>query len=618
MKSWPIVTLALRFEVDIVAARQRARRIAGLVGFDTQDQTRVATAVSEIARNAHSYGKGGKVEFLLTGRRDPESLAVVVSDEGAPIADPDAILEGRAASGEGLGLGVAGARRLMDEFSIESRPGGGARVAMAKTLPPAARPFPATRIGEIARALARARDGDAMDELRAQNRELLDSLEALEARREEAARLAEELERTNKGVVALYAEIDRKAMELQQLNETLEQRIAEGVRAREKVEESLRQSLKMEAVGQLTGGIAHDFNNLLMIIGGSLQMLRRRVPPNPMIAKLLDAASEAVARGGSLNRQLLAFARRQDLREEVVRLDDLLPGILQLVERAVSEDISIRRDLQADLWHCRTDPHQLETAVLNLAINARDAMPDGGVLTLRTGNRTVEPAEAGPWGARAGDYVVIAVADTGVGMSAETIAHAFEPFFTTKEVGQGTGLGLSQVYGFAQQSGGFVSIDSAPGQGACVMIHLPRAAAPAPAIAPKASAPALVRGTASVLVVEDDEAVRATTSALLRDLGYAVFEAASARDALAQLREARVDLVFSDVILPDGMSGVDLAAEIRRHFPALPVLLTSGYTAQRLNLARATARYALLKKPYSEAELSEAVSAALVAAPTSA
>jgi signal transduction histidine kinase len=478
---------------------------------------------------------------------------------------------------------------------------------MGKPLPSSAA-VTTERLAALTRTLAQDDAIDPMRELRAQNQELLHSLEALEARRLEALRLTEELERTNKGVLALYNELDRRAVQLQELNETLEERVAAAVAEREHIEARLRQSQKMEAVGQLTGGIAHDFNNLLMIIGGSLEMLRRRVPADEAVTRLLDAATQGVARGGQLNQQLLAFARRQDLREEAIRID--ADALRPLIERAVREDITIRIDVEPDLWCCRTDEHQLQTALLNLAINARDAMPGGGVLTLALANRSVGQAEAQPWEGVAGDYVVISMTDTGHGMPPDVLSRVFEPFFTTKPIGRGTGLGLSQVYGFATQSGGFVSLRSGVDEGTAVMIHLPRAPEPEPKPETVAE-PARTAGEGVVLVVEDDVSVRAVTSAMLRDLGYTVFEAGSGREALAALDQQPVDLVFSDVILPEGMNGLDLANAVHQTLPGLPVLLTSGYTAQRLNLAGQGEWLKLLRKPYSEVQLSEALRLAL-------
>jgi signal transduction histidine kinase/ActR/RegA family two-component response regulator len=608
MKTWPILTVALDRERDIVVVRQRARRIAELLGFDVQDQTRIATAASEIARNAHAYGQGGKTEIGLVGRRTPEALTLRITDRGTGADTLKAVLEGRFERTGGLGLGVVGARRLMDSFDVAEAHGGGACVVMTKDLPKSQSPIMPDQLLAIGKLLTQEAVGDPMAELIAQNQELMQSLEALEARRLETVHLTDELERTNKGVVALYAELDRRATELQELNETLEARVAEGVAAREQIEANLRQSQKMEAVGQLTGGIAHDFNNLLMVIGGSLEMLRRRVPSEPAITRLLDAASQGVAKGGMLNQQLLAFARRQDLRIEVITVEDFIPACQALIERALSEDIAIEIGGDGLNLACRTDPHQLEAAVLNLAINARDAMPGGGTLELATWRRQVASCD-GLEGAP-GDYLVVSVRDTGVGMPKEIIDRAFEPFFTTKDVGRGTGLGLSQVYGFAKQSGGFVTIESVEGAGTAVLIHLPLCEPEARAGDAGAPLSTRIEGAATILVVEDDPNVRAVTSAMLRDLGYTAVEATTARAALAVLDREPIDLVFTDVILPDGMSGVELAHEVAKARTATPVLLTSGYTAQRLNLA-GDKDLQILNKPYDEARLSEAISKTL-------
>jgi PAS domain S-box-containing protein len=382
---------------------------------------------------------------------------------------------------------------------------------------------------------------------------------------------------------------------------------------RRAVEEQLRQAQKMEAVGQLTGGIAHDFNNLLMIIGGSLEMLSRRVTLDERTGRLFEAARQGVARGAKLNQQLLAFSRRQDLRKEVVCVDELIPTFEHLLDRAVGETVTVQIERAPEIWFCCTDSHQLQTAILNLAINARDAMPDGGTLTLATENRVVSEAVAARWGARGGDYVVVSVADTGIGMSSEILGRAFEPFFTTKEVGKGTGLGLSQVYGFAKQSDGFVTIRSEKGRGTTVSVHLPRTHQPKTEVhADQAATDSSEDGHGVVLVVEDDPDVRATTSDLLRDLGYAVREAESGRSALAVIESGEtVDLVFSDVIMPDGMSGVDLARELGTRRPGLPVLLTSGYMAQRVIPEALAKNLRLLRKPYTQLDLSQAIKESL-------
>lgn len=383
--------------------------------------------------------------------------------------------------------------------------------------------------------------------------------------------------------------------------------VTADITQRREVDEQLRQAQKMEAVGQLTGGIAHDFNNLLMIIGGSLEMLGRRMVDEPKVRKLFEAARQAVTRGSKLNQQLLAFSRRQDLHMEVVQINDLIPTIEHLLDRAVGETVNMKFFREQNLWECRTDPHQLETAILNLAINARDAMPEGGQLVIKTANRRVDQALASRWEASTGEYAMISVGDTGIGMSPEVLAHVFEPFFTTKDVGKGTGLGLSQVYGFAKQSGGFVAVTSAPGRGTLIEVFLKRSTD----ARPSARSPAeekLETGAGIILVVEDDVDVRATTSGMLEDLGYSVLSAATGSAALKIVQaNATLDLVFSDVVMPDGMSGVELARRIASVRPALPVLLTSGYTAQRVIPELPTGELALLRKPFSQTDLSIAI-----------
>ena len=296
------------------------------------------------------------------------------------------------------------------------------------------------------------------------------------------------------------------------------------------------------------------------------------------------------------------------MHHDVVCLTDLLPTFENLLDRAIGEGVTVEIDQEPKLWSCRTDAHQLETAILNLAFNARDAMANSGKLRLATGNVTIGEDEARRFDAQAGDYVAVSVSDAGAGIEPEIAARVFEPFFTTKELGKGTGLGLSQVYGFARQSGGFVRFDSVVGQGTTVSIHLPRAepvAAPSPT-----SEPAPVRGTAdgAVLLVEDDADVRAAASAMLEELGYEIVEVASGDAALEVLDGGRqVDIVFSDVIMASGMSGIELARTIHARRPGLPVLLTSGYTAQKLNPSSVNGDLPLLRKPYTLAQLSEAL-----------
>ena len=374
------------------------------------------------------------------------------------------------------------------------------------------------------------------------------------------------------------------------------------------IEEQLRQGQKMEAIGQLTGGIAHDFNNLLMIIGGSLEALARRGPFDERSQKFLGAAQVGVSRGAKLNEQLLAFARRQDMHEDVVCLTELLPTFETLLDRALGETVRLDINRAPDLWWCKTDAHQLETAILNLAINARDAMPNGGTLTLTTANIVVEAGQAERFEAEAGDYVVVSVADTGSGLDPETAARVFEPFFTTKAIGKGTGLGLSQVYGFAHQSGGFVNFESEVGVGTTVSIYLPRTAPPEKPVSVHASMAAPANRDGLALLVEDDGDVRGATRAMLEALGYEVTEAASGDEALAVLEHTpEISFVFTDVIMASGMTGIELARSVMIVKPGLPILLTSGYTAQRMTPNAKNGDLPLLRKPYTLSQLAEAI-----------
>jgi PAS domain S-box-containing protein len=382
--------------------------------------------------------------------------------------------------------------------------------------------------------------------------------------------------------------------------------IVADVTERRSIELQLRQAQKMEAVGQLTGGIAHDFNNLLMVIGGSLEVLEGQVPDEPKAQRFFNAAKKGVERGATLNQQLLAFSRRQDLQARSVCVDDLLHSFETLLSRALGETVLLRLPPPVQRWHCRTDPHQLETAILNLGINARDAMPQGGTLTITTALRHVAPREADALAADPGSYVAIRVADNGTGMSSETAARIFDPFFTTKPTGKGTGLGLSQVYGFVRQSGGFIVVHSELERGTTIEICLPHTdevvakTTPGLAIAPQAEG--------LVLVVDDDENVREVSMALLAALGYKTVEASDAMQALATLGAREdIDLVFSDVIMPGALNGIDLAHRVGAEFPAIGVVLASGYTAHRSGDANVPTGVELLVKPFSR----EALGAAL-------
>jgi PAS domain S-box-containing protein len=384
-------------------------------------------------------------------------------------------------------------------------------------------------------------------------------------------------------------------------------------------EEQLRQSQKMEVVGQLTGGIAHDFNNLLTIIMGSLELIQRGLDRDSGTTRGADArtrrrvgtAMDGARRAAQLTHRLLAFSRRQPLQPQAVELNRLVAGMSDLLHRTLGETVAVETVLAGGLWPAQADPNQLENAILNLAVNARDAMPGGGRLTIETANAHLdENYAAGREEVSPGDYAMIAVTDTGIGMMPEVMAHVFEPFFTTKPVGQGTGLGLAQVYGFMKQSGGHVAIYSEPGEGTTVKLYLPRlrdpAAQPPPGPASPAGAEALTEGRGeTVLVVEDEAGVRAFTAEVLRDAGYRVLAAEDAGSALAQLDAAPdIVLLFTDVVLAGGMNGRQLADEATRRRPDLRVLFTTGYTRNAIiHHGRLDDGVHLIGKPFTAADL---------------
>jgi signal transduction histidine kinase len=369
----------------------------------------------------------------------------------------------------------------------------------------------------------------------------------------------------------------------QRESEAVAQMRAEAAR-REIAEGQLRQSQKMEAVGRLTGGVAHDFNNLLTIILGNLDILQRRLKEtDDRVRAAIENARSGANRAATLTQRLLAFSRQQPLAPAATDANKLVAGMSDLLRRTLGETISVETVLAGGLWRCHVDANQLESAVLNLAVNARDAMPDGGKLTIETANAYLDDAYAAVReDVKSGQYVMIAVADTGAGMTPETMAKAFEPFFTTKPVGQGTGLGLSQVYGFIKQSSGHVAIYSELNHGTTVKLYLPkliRAEEQAPEAARIDIAPAEEAGRGTILVVEDDEMVRQISVDALRDAGYTVLHSEDARRGLALLNEhPEIDLLFTDVVLTGGMNGRQLADEALKMRPGLKVLFTTGYT----------------------------------------
>jgi signal transduction histidine kinase/ActR/RegA family two-component response regulator len=374
---------------------------------------------------------------------------------------------------------------------------------------------------------------------------------------------------------------------------------------RRAVEDRLRQAQKIEALGQLTGGVAHDFNNLLQVISGGLQLIGRQTDPARR-ESMFNAMRQAVDRGASLCRQLLAFSRRQTLKPEPIGLNRLIGDMRELLNRSLRGDIQIQTSFAERLWPVEVDAGELELVILNLALNSRDAMPNGGTIQISARN-CAGLAEHD----LAGDFVRLDIADSGVGMTPDVLAHAFEPFFTTKEIGSGSGLGLAQAHGFAKASGGAVRIASTPGRGTLVSLFLPRTLK-TPAYGPELMAQAAddsPAGTAQVLVVEDDDEVAALTVEMINQLGYDTTRVASAEAALGALADRRsVDIVFSDVMMPGRMNGVELAQEIGRRRPNLPVLLTSGYAEAARRKAGAQ-KIKIIPKPYRMDELRDALAA---------
>ena len=387
--------------------------------------------------------------------------------------------------------------------------------------------------------------------------------------------------------------------------------VARDITMRKDIEEQLRQSQKMEAIGQLTGGLAHDFNNLMMVVIGNLDRLDSTLVGNQPAREMAHSALSAALRGSELTRKLLAFARKQSLQSTVVDLNELVASMTSLLDRTLGEKIQVAVRIGRELWPIETDPAQVESALANLAINARDAMPGGGKLTIETANTALDATYAAENpDAAAGDYVMLAVTDTGTGIAPEDLGRVFEPFFTTKGPGKGSGLGLSMVYGFMKQSGGHIKIYSEIGHGTVVRLYFPRTgAAAAPSAAPEAPAPqetAVAHGEL-ILVVEDNADVRRTAVSQLRDLGYRTIQAANGKEALAQLDGAsQIALVFTDIVMPGGMTGWELGTAIKAVRPDLPILYTSGFSESSVQDDRAhAASRQFLPKPYRKRDLAQ-------------
>jgi two-component system CheB/CheR fusion protein len=384
---------------------------------------------------------------------------------------------------------------------------------------------------------------------------------------------------------------------------------------RTKLEAQLHQAQKMEAIGNLTGGMAHDFNNMLGVIIGNIDLLRDLKGEDPDIDELTREALDAAFRGADLTRRLLAFARQQPLRPQHVDVNELVSGITRLLRRTIGEDVEISLDLAAELWPVVVDPAQLEASLTNLATNARDAMADGGRLMIVTGNRTLDAdyaaqhAEVVP-----GGYVMLEVSDTGCGMTPEIMHRIFEPFFSTKSRDKGTGLGLSMVFGFIKQSGGHIGVYSEPGIGTTFRLFLPRMVASVPAVEESVATSLLLHGRGeSVLVVEDNAALRRVVTRQLGELGYRVLAAENAAAGLELLDRQSIDLLLTDIVMPGGINGRELARRARQRWPEIKIVFTSGFSEARLNgdagpLAACTP---LLSKPYRKEDLASAAREAL-------
>jgi signal transduction histidine kinase len=418
------------------------------------------------------------------------------------------------------------------------------------------------------------------------------------------------------GVLAIVVETTEHMISerlRQELTHNLEQRVAAEVQARSAAEEQLRQSQKLEAIGGLTGGVAHDFNNLLQVVSGNLHLLARHEPDNLQVQRRVSAAIAAVERGAKLTSQLLAFARRQPLSPAVYNPLRIYEGLGELLQRALGETIHIDVQLPQNPWCINVDRNQLENALLNLAINARDAMKGEGVIRITGENIILNPPDCAGKSINPGEYVRLAVADSGVGMSPTILARAFEPFFTTKPNGHGTGLGLSMVFGFVRQSGGHVEVESEEGSGTVVQMYFPRNLGEPENHDTPLEPAQHSGGQETILVVEDNEGVRAAAVELLEQSGYTVLTAEDGDRAMLMLQAGlQPDLIFTDVVMPGRVKSTDLAKWAREQMPAIAVLFTSGHTRDILSSNHLLGNdIHLLSKPYGPDELAQRVRSVL-------
>jgi signal transduction histidine kinase len=413
--------------------------------------------------------------------------------------------------------------------------------------------------------------------------------------------------------VELESRVAERTAELARANADLERRVEARTREREAALAQVHEMQKLESLGRLTGGVAHDFNNLLMAVLGNLELIRKYVPDNPRLLRMVDGAIQGAERGAALTKRMLAFARRQELRPEAVDIANLIDGMTELLGRSLGPTIRITTTFDPGLVPAQIDPSQLELALLNLAVNARDAMPGGGQLSISARRETVGAAEMPELAA--GDYIAIAVRDTGSGMDADTRKQATEPFFTTKGRGRGTGLGLPMVHGLVAQSGGAMRIESRPQLGTTVELWLPVAAPVAPPGQARRAAGMPGAGAlrpCRVLVVDDDPLVVAGTAAMIEDLGHCAIEAESGAQALDMLRaEPQIDIVITDYAMPE-MTGIELAARIERLRPGLPIVIASGYA----DLVTEEVKLPRLAKPYGRHDLAAMIHSLIERMPT--